>query len=257
VTTRTPQRRLGESANAAPTPAGSTPLHIDAAIDAARAEQGFGRQIGFALVTRDGRTLGSWNAGQHTYGASISKAMLLVAYLRQTGEGQLSDLARSELTAMIEVSDNDAADWVFAHLNSARNAVLQVAVAAGMRGFELDTSDSIYVLGQSRITAGDFARFFARIGSLMPAEQRTFGLYLLSHVEQRTGLLDAQLPGIVYAKEGWKPEPDGLPESPYIVNQAARFAYKGKVYGVAVTVGGVGDQDEGESIVKRIVSRLL
>jgi hypothetical protein len=240
----------------APAPSASA-LHVAAALALARAEQAGGHRIGFALVSADGQTLAQFDATEQTYSASISKAMLLVAYLRQVGDEPLSDPARAELTAMIEVSDNDAADWVYAHLSAAQDAVEQVAADAGMTGFRLDTSDPVYVLGQSLITAGDFARLFAGVDELMPAAQRSFGMYLLAHVQERVGLLEAGLPGVVYAKEGWKPEPPGLLGAPYIVNQAAQFSYQGASYGVAVTVGGVSDQTDGEAIVRQIAAALL
>ena len=240
-----------------PAPPPTTPLHIAEALAVARSEEAAGHRIGFALVSRDGQTLAQLDAAQSNYSGSISKSMLLVAYLRQTGSGQLSDTARWELTEMIEISDNDAADWVYAHLAAGRAAVEQVAADAGMTRFQIDTSDQVYVLGQSLVTAGDFARLFARIDRLMPAAQRSFGMYLLAHVQERVGLLAAGLPGAVYAKEGWKPEPDGLLGSPYIVNQAAQFNYRGQTYGVAVTVGAVADQADGEDVVRLIVSALL
>ena len=255
--TNTRPKPVTKSASKAGASTAPTRLHLAAALTVARAEQAAGHRIGFALVSADGKTLGSLNATQHAYSGSISKAMLLVAYLRQTGTGQLSDTARSELSAMIEASDNAAANWVFAHLDSARAAVFRVAADAGMSGFQIDTSDQLYVLGQSLITAGDFARFFARVELLMPTPHRSFGMYLLGHIERRAGLLAAGVPGIVYAKEGWKPEPSGLLGSPYLVNQAAQFSYKGEVYGVAVTVGDVADQEEGEAVVRRVVSALF
>jgi hypothetical protein len=240
----------------APAPSATT-MHLAAALALARAEQAAGHRIGFALVSADGQTLAQFNATEQTYSGSISKAMLMVAYLRQASAEPLSDAARAELTAMIEVSDNDAADWVYAHLSAAQDAVEQVAADAGMTGFQLDTSDPVYVLGQSLITAADFAQLFARIDELMPAAQTSFGMYLLAHVQERVGLLDAGLPGVVYAKEGWKPEPPGLLGAPYIVNQAAQFTYQGATYGVAVTIGTVSDQTDGEAIVRQIVAALL
>lgn len=81
-------------------------------------------------------------------------------------------------------------------------------------------------------------------------------MHLLANVQERVGLLAAALPGVVYAKEGWKPEDSGQLGSPYIVNQAARFTDDGTTYGVAVTVGGAGDQTDGEVAVQRIVSAL-
>ena len=238
-------------------PAPLTALHVAAALAVARSDAAAGHRIGFAVVSAGGQTLAQLNSSSHAYGGSITKSMLLIAYLRQHADAPVSQAARAELTAMIEISDNDAANWVYDHLDSPHDALTVVAQDAGMNGFQLDTSDPVYVLGQSLITAGDFAHLFSRIDQLLPASQRSFGLHLLAHVAQRVGLLDTGLPGVVYSKEGWKPEPAGLLGSPYIVNQAAQFTYKGSTYGVAVTVGEVSDQTEGEAIVQHIVSALL
>ena len=223
---------------------------------AAGAEQAAGHHVGFALVTADGQTVGELGASDPNYGASITKAMLLVAYLAQHPD-TLDGSARSELTAMIENSDNAAADWVYAHLRSPADELTAVAQAAGMTGFQIDTSDPVYVLGQSQITAGDFADLFARIDQLLPPAQRAFALSLLANVSPRSGLLAAGLPGVVYAKEGWKPEPSGMLGAPYVVNQAAQFHLHGVTYGVAVTVGGVSDETEGEAVVQRVVAALM
>ena len=124
---------------------------------------------------------------------------------------------------MIEVSDNTAADWVYAHLKTPAADVERVASDAGMSGFHLDTSDPVYVLGQSLITAGDFARFFALIDTLMPACERQFGMGLLAHFKSESGCWRPAYPASCYSKEGWKPENAGLLGAPYIVNQAAQF----------------------------------
>ncbi|HEY3773689.1 MAG TPA: serine hydrolase [Solirubrobacteraceae bacterium] len=182
--------------------------------------------------------------------------MLLVAFLRDWARGGLSVAAREELTAMIEVSDNAAADWVYEHLRSPTADVERVARDADMTGFHLDTSDPVYVLGQSLVTARDLARFFSRIETFMPTSARPFGMKLLAGVEERVGLLAAGLPGRVYSKEGWKPEPAGSLGAPYVVNQAGQFSCGGVIYGVAVTVGHAEDQLQAEGVVQEIVGAL-
>jgi hypothetical protein len=230
---------------------------LAAARNAVASERATGDQVGFALMTSTGRTLASVDAGQPNYGASITKAMLLVAYLHDHIHTALDPTAISELTSMIEVSDNDAADWAYAHLTSPSSDVEQVASVAGMPGFRLDTSDPVYVLGQSLVTAHDFARLFSIIGAMMPASHRSFGMHLLASVQERVGLLAAGLPGTVFSKEGWKPENAGQLGAPYVVNQAAQFSCRGQTYGIAVTVGHVADQATGEAVVQRIASSLM
>ena len=81
---------------------------------------------------------------------------------------------------------------------------------------------------------------------------------LLSHLSSadQVGLLQAGLPGVVYSKEGWKPEPNGLEGAPYIVNQAGQFSVNRNTYGIAFTVAGVSDKPSGEAIIERIAAAL-
>ena len=155
--------------------------------------------------------------------------MLLVAELRRVATGTLGAGDRSQLEAMIERSNNTAANAVFARVGAA--GVRDVAQAARMSGFELSTSDRQYRLGESRVTAEDQARFFARIDLLMPAAQRAAGMAMLAAIEpgQRWGFFDSGLPGPVYAKAGWFPERSG-----WTVNQAAHFTADGAARGMAV-----------------------
>lgn len=255
-TTRTARVRHRRAVAAPPAHTVGCAFHLGAARHIAETEHAAGYRVGFALVTATGHTLASVTPNTANYGASITKSMLLVAFLRDWAAGGLSASTRAELAAMIEVSDNTAADWVYEHLKSPSADVDRVAADAGMTGFHLDISDPVYVLGQSLVTAGDFARFFARIETFMPARARRYGMGLLAGVEERVGLLAAGLPGVVYSKEGWKPEDAGLLGAPYIVNQAGQFSCRGMTYGVAVTVGRAQDQQEGEAVVQRIVGAL-
>ena len=238
-------------------PSAGCGFDVSAARAAARSETAAGYQVGFALMTATGGTVAALNANTQNYGASITKAMLLVAYLRDSAGQGLDSTSNSELTSMIEASDNQAADRVYAHLTSPAQDVASVAADAGMTGFHLSLSDPVYTLGQSLVTAHDFAQFFAVIERLMPARYKSFGMNLLAHVEQRVGVLVAGLPGVVYSKEGWKPESPGLLGAPYVVNQAAQFVCHGVTYGIAVTVGHAPDQTAAEAVVQRIANSLM
>lgn len=227
-------------------------------------QAGSGVKVGYALYDSSGNLLGGYDENSENYGASITKAMLLVAYLKQAGSGAISPTASGYLTNMIENSDNASGTWVYNHLNNPAADVKAVASEAGMTGFKLDTSDPNYVLGQSQITAGDFAKLFSKIDQLIPSQQRSYGLKLLSNLasSDQTGLLQSGLPGTVYSKEGWKPEPDstnpfGKEGSPYIVNQAAQFSSGGQTYGLAITVGGVANRTAGEALIQKLVSALI
>ena len=246
------------SSGSSSAPTGVT-INSSAAQRVAKEASTGGATVGYALYDSTGKLLTNYNDTFKNYGASITKSMLLVAYLKQVGSGSLSSQAQSELTNMIENSDNPSANWVYAHLNNGAAQVNAVASAAGMSSFELDTSDTTYVLGQSKITANDFAKFFAKIDTFFPPDQKTFALQLLSNLSSadQNGLLQSGLPGTVYSKEGWKSEnPDGI-SPPWIVNQAAQFSDGGNIYGVAVTVSGTSGESSGETIVKNVVAALI
>ncbi len=251
----------GVSNPAARSSGSSAALHIQAAEQAAQDASGSGTHVGFAIFNSSGQELGAYNDAMENYGASITKSMLLVAYLRQVGSGQIGSTADELLTNMIEASDNQSADDVWGLLDNPAAQVQAVATDVGMTGFELnDTADSVYVLGQSMISARDFALFFSKIDQMLPAAQRGYGLNLLSHLDasDQVGLLQSGLPGIVYSKEGWKGEPTLTGDQPYVVNQAAQFQLDGTTYGVAVTVAQYGGSESAnEEIIQRIGAALI
>ncbi len=231
-----------------------------------------GAKVGYALFDSSGNNLAEYNDNSENYGASITKAMILVAYLNQVGPGGLSNSATSNLTGMIEQSVDSDANNVLGLLKNPQQQIESVAKQAGMTGFKFNiTGDRLYWLGQSQITAADFAKFFAKIDTMFPAAHKGFALNLLSNISPNAGLLQAGLPGTVYSKEGWKPEPGGgsdparsgspnpfgLEGAPFIVNQAAQFSYGGKVYGIAVTVGGAANISSAETIIKNVVQALV
>jgi hypothetical protein len=235
---------------------------------AAQNAEGNGTKVGYAIYDSSGKLLDSYDDTFENYGASITKSMILVAYLNQVDSGQIGQAQytsdQNDLTAMIEQSDDAASNRIFSHLSGAQAAIQAVATTAGMSGFKYDASDPLYALGQSQITANDFAKFFSQIDQLLPTTPalKTFGLNLLSSITQQVGLLQANLPGTVYSKEGWKPEPGatnpfGKEGAPYIVNQAAQFSDSSTKYGIAVTVAGTADQASGEAIIKNVVSALV
>ena len=210
------------------------------------------QQAAFAVVSASGQVLAADNATTAVYGASITKAMLLVAYLEQLGDRPVPPDARAELEPMIEISDNAAGSWTFAQVGAA--GVAAVADQVGMTGFRLDTSDPDYTLGQSLVTALDQARLFARIDQLMPALNRTYGMGLLSDISaaERWGILSAGIAGITASKAGWKPEASG-----WVVNQAAQISTAAQTLGVAVTSQGEPSQTAGEQVLQTVSGDLF
>lgn len=191
-----------------------------------------GDPVGFALVDADGKVVAQSGATKANLGRSVTKAMILVALTLRASGRDLTANENALATSMIENSDNAAASALFAQVGL--SGVNAVAAAAGMTHWSPDTSDSVYTLGESKVTAGDLARLFARIDQLMSARHRAFGVQLLSNIQGagRFGVLNAGIAGAVLSKGGWMQEPGG-----WSVNQGAQFTAGGKKYGFAMVLG--------------------
>jgi hypothetical protein len=161
---------------------------------------------------------------------------------------------------MIRRSDNDAANWVYSELNAPRREINRVARDANMKRYTLIAQPGYpYIIGQSAITASDFASFFSKIFTMVPGAQRNLARYLLAHLsdDDQKGMLQAGIHGVVYSKEGWTATDPGYAGYPYVVNQVARFNYGHTWYSVAVTVGRITNETAGETITKNIVHALV
>ena len=130
---------------------------------------------------------------------SLSKAMLLVAYLRT--HASVDAEMRGVLTRMIEHSDNAAADLVLAEIGGGVG-LASFAKSAGMTGFSAGRSWL-----DSRVTAKDQALFFYRMDRWVPDAERPFVRRLLGGVtpRQRWGIPAAAEPlgWSAYFKGGW------------------------------------------------------
>ena len=160
---------------------------------AAAAEWIAGRdgEVAFAVVDSNGREAGGYHEHQRFQLASLSKALLLAASLR---DDPTPDAAtEATLRAMITESDNGAAYTVFGRVGA--KGMKAVAREADMADYEqgagwLDT----------RASAADQARLFSRYESLVPAEARALARELLSGITpmQRWGIPAAA------GHEGWR-----------------------------------------------------
>jgi beta-lactamase class A len=133
--------------------------------------------------------------------ASVLKAMLLVAYLREPAvrDRPLRKADRDLLAPMIRWSDNVAATRVRDIVGN--DALVRLARRVGMRAF---TPASIW--GLSRIDAADQTLFFLHIDRYVPSPHRSYALKLLSSIvpSQRWGIAQVRPPGwALYFKGGW------------------------------------------------------
>ena len=159
--------RLGERAvdgrpHAQPARAPAFPPRSDVA-QARRYLAHRGGSVSFALIDSRGRLYG-YAPRRRYVSASVTKAMMLVAYLRAIGDRHPSAAERAELGPMIMRSDNARADTVYRWVGDAR--LRSLAARAGMRWFSVSG-----YWGYAQVTAEDQARFFRRIDLLVPRAQ--------------------------------------------------------------------------------------
>ena len=155
----------------------------DVAAAAAWAAQ---RQGSVSFAVRTPHRLYGRGVDRQVPAASVLKAMLMVAYLR---EGRAD---RALLRPMITRSDNVSATRVRDLIGN--GALIRLAHDAGMTRFAVDP-----IWGMSLITARDQTRFFLHLESLLPQRHRTYALRLLRSIvpSQRWGMARV-------IPEGWR-----------------------------------------------------
>jgi hypothetical protein len=205
--------------------------------------------VAFAVLEKNARPLRprGFLRTTHFPSASVSKAMLLVALLRSTGGRRLGETERAMLRPMIAVSDNNAADAVYARVGGL--GLQSVARVAGMRKFV-----EVGYWANAQITAADQARFFLRIDRLVPSRHRRYARKLLSSI------VDSQRWGIPVAarrhrlktffKGGWR---SGL------LHQVALLQQKrgGRRLALAVLTSGAPTTVYGHDTIEGVAARVL
>jgi hypothetical protein len=156
--------------------------------------------VSFAVRTERG--IAGLAPDQSFPSASVVKAMLLTAYLRQpTVRGRaLRPGERDLLTPMVRWSSNKDASAISTMLGF--GALDRLARRAGMTQFV----EAASCWGCSRIAARDQTRFFLAIDRLLPKRHRAYGLGLLERIvpRQRWGVARAAPRGWrLYFKGGW------------------------------------------------------
>jgi hypothetical protein len=176
-------------------------------------------RVAVAVVDSHG-VLHGYDMRRRFQSASLSKAMLLVAYLRRYPDPTAA--MRATLAAMIDESDDAGADAVFGVVGD--RGLLRVARLAGMTDFRAGAS---WI--DAQVTAADQARFFYSYEQYLPRAAVGYARTLLSSIVpiQRWGIPAAAGPAgwKVFFKGGWLDE-DGYPNR--IVTQAA-WLERGKV----------------------------
>ena len=175
-------------------PAFPGPKAVGQALDWAAGRTG---KVAVAVVDSRGDLTGL-RAHETFEGASLVKAMLLVAYLRArpAPDPSLDAVA----TTMIEESDNGSANTIYGVVGA--KGLQKVASLSGMEEFEPGAG---WI--DSRVSAADQARFFFDLERHVPAARRAFARTLLAGITpmQRWGIPAAAGPAgwETFFKGGW------------------------------------------------------
>lgn len=207
--------------------------------------------ISFTVVDTNGRSYG--DAGDRPFvTASVVKAMLLAVFLNlhTFSETPLSVVDERELAAMIEVSDNDAATWVYDQVGDARLEAF--AKRMGMRNFSVSGT-----WGDAQLTTNDQARFMARLDrAIYSRRYLAYAKSLLSSIVsyESWGIPQAArgLGWRVYFKGGWRTTVNGQ-----LVHQVARLERGGTVLVICVMTDGDPSSAYGQETIEGIARRLL
>jgi hypothetical protein len=227
------------------------PKVIPTAAGIRKAEAWLAQRTGFlsmAVIDSSGHLHG-WNDTRPFISASVPKAMMMVAYLRS--HATITASMQGVITKMIEYSDNDCADIVYAALGG-DDALEQLAQLAHMTHFSADVG----FWGNCSIDAADQARFFYRMDRLIPKAHRAFARSILSHVVRFPyGIPEVARPlgWHVFFKGGWR---TGL-HGPRLIHQVARLERGGMTISIAILTDGELTDDYGEQTLDGVTQRLL
>jgi Beta-lactamase enzyme family len=168
-------------------------------LEARQYAEGRAGQISFGVRTPRG--LRGVDVGRGVPSASVVKAMLLVAYLREPNVRgrRLRPAERALLGPMIRRSDNAAASQVC-------NIVGTAGLARLARRTHMQHFHATRPWGLSMINVADQTRFFLHIDRRVPRRHRHYAMRLLGSIvpAQRWGIARARPPGwALYFKGGW------------------------------------------------------
>jgi hypothetical protein len=217
-------------ARAAAIPVSSEPsLVAIGGVDVARAyARGRVGTVAFA-VARPGGPIRGLNLDHEFFSASVVKAMLALAVVREARHRHLTASERALLHPMITVSDNAAASAVYRRVGGA--GLYRVAAAAHMTHFR-----DVGNWADSHITAADQVRLFLRIDKLAPKRHRAYLRNLLASISlgQRWGIapVAAARDFHIMFKGGWRNN---------ISHQVALLERDGQRIALAVLTSGAPD----------------
>jgi hypothetical protein len=206
--------------------------------------------IGVAVLAPSQGVIYELNGDAQFELASVAKVPIMLTLLDQTiSEGrQLTDDEQYELTQMITLSDNDAADWLWNDVGGAE-PVTEFLQTAGIDDAVIDPSD----WGTSTLSPRDAATLMADLvgGTILDEPTRTLAMDLLSSVDpsQVWGAVAAAPSGETGVKNGWYPENGGwvLDSTGFV-----RDAGSGPNYTIAIFTYGQADFYAGIDTIQQI-----
>ena len=203
--------------------------------------------VTFAVRTK-GRLFG-FRTRRAVPAASVLKAMLLVAYLRQADvrARPLRRADRALLAPMVQRSDNVTATRVRGVVGD--HGLYRLARASGMTRFRTHP-----IWGMSTIDANDQTRFFLHLERYVPPRHRAYALRLLRTVvpRQRWGIGRVVPRGwTAYFKGGWGSG------SGAVDHQVALLRRGDLRVSVAIMTTGNGSHAAGKATLRGVARRLL
>jgi hypothetical protein len=202
----------------------------------------------FALVDSHGRLRG-FALHRRYVTASVVKAMLLVARLRQIGNHPPGAADRAVLDPMIQVSDNGSAGVAWGWVGDA--GLLDLAHRAGMGDLSVGGHwAAVY------FSAADQAKFFLRFDELVPPRSRAYARGLLASIVsyQRWGFSRFSLRRgwRTFFKGGWRRTGLGA-----LVHEAALFERGARRFSLAVLTDGNPSHEYGTETLRGVAWRIF
>jgi hypothetical protein len=183
-------------------------------------------EVSWAVIDTRGN-LHAYRGNRQYRTASVVKAMILVARLRQHANQPLSSATTRDLQNMIRYSDNNAAIRQYRYVCAPY--MTRLARVADMDNFIAPDSCN---WGTIHFSAIDQAKLFYKIDRLMPQRHRSFGMRELRSVTsaQRWGIAAANEGKWNLAfKGGWLPRSCG-----HIEHQSGLFSLPGQRWSLSV-----------------------
>ena len=238
---------LGSSQRSREEQAFPTSAQVARARHFAHSRQGI---VSFTVVDSHGRRYDSYGDRQFV-SASAVKAMLMTCFLnmKTLDHQRLTATDRSELRAMITVSDNNAADEVYDEVGDAH--LMFLAQRLGMRHFSVAG-----YWGYAQLTTNDQALLMSKLDRAVYPRYRRYARSLLSSIVswESWGIPQVARPlgWKVFFKGGWRGTVRGQ-----LVHQVARLERRDEAIVICVMTDGDLSQSYGEETIAGIARNLL